>query len=84
MRPRFVSDLVEEMAHRYLDEVELDLSALRAETEGTLRGRTFLGEVKAGNGSLTSRSTISGDAFKPATPGFDSIRIGSRSRCRSR
>ena len=52
MRPRFVSDLVEEMAHRYLDEVELDLSALRAETEGTLRGRTFLGEVKAGEWEL--------------------------------
>jgi hypothetical protein len=51
-RPRFVTDIVEEMAHRYLDEVDLDLSALRTETEGTVRARTFLGLVKAGEWQL--------------------------------
>jgi hypothetical protein len=49
IRPEVVTDLVAEVAHRYFDQVEIDLAAIRASAGGETRARTFLGRVKLGD-----------------------------------
>jgi hypothetical protein len=48
VRSAFVGEVAAEVAHQYLDEVELDLSSLRAEADGELRAGGWLGRFRLG------------------------------------
>jgi len=48
LRTQFVTDLVAEVAHQYLDDVVVDLSSLHASADGEVRPKTFLGRIKVG------------------------------------
>jgi hypothetical protein len=55
IRPAVVTDLVAEVAHQYFDEVEIDLSAVRASASAEMRAKTFLGRVKLGEWQVAAR-----------------------------
>jgi hypothetical protein len=48
LRTSLVNDLVAEVAHRYFDDVELDLAAVHAAADGEVRAKTILGRIKVG------------------------------------
>jgi hypothetical protein len=48
IRSGLVEELAGNVAHRYLDRVTVDLTDLDAHGEGSLRKKTFLGRIKAG------------------------------------
>jgi hypothetical protein len=48
VRPAFVASLVEEVAHQYLNAVDLDLAALETNAGGVLRGKALLGKIDVG------------------------------------
>jgi hypothetical protein len=55
VRPAFVASLVEEVAHQYLNAVELDLAALETKAGGVLRGKALFGEIDLGEWRVVVR-----------------------------
>ncbi|HEY8233023.1 MAG TPA: hypothetical protein VIJ10_10185 [Vicinamibacteria bacterium] len=49
VRSAFVGEVAAEVAHQYLDEVELDLSSLRADADGEVRAGGWLGRFRVGS-----------------------------------
>ena len=55
IRTAVVTDLVAEVAHRYFDQVEIDLADVRASADGEVRAKTFLGRIKLGEWQVEVR-----------------------------
>jgi hypothetical protein len=55
IRPGVVTEVVAEVAHQYFDQVEIDLSAVRASASAEMRTKTFLGRVKLGDWQVEAR-----------------------------
>jgi hypothetical protein len=49
VRSEFLAELAAEVAHQYLDEVQLDLSSLQADAGGDLHAKGWLGEIRLGH-----------------------------------
>jgi hypothetical protein len=49
VRSEFLAELAAEVAHQYLDEVQLDLSSLEADSDGDLHAKGWLGKIRLGH-----------------------------------